>query len=121
MYVRFVVGTNQDAARNQTGVIVELRLLKESGELPPYQIEQIDEIFAWINEHLPVPPFSEKNWSREAIAWFKDSAQEMISVFRDIVAILEEWGRPVRMLKTTRPGMILYEDEFQVVAQSKIY
>ncbi len=52
----------------------------------------------------------------EAISWFKGSAQEMISKFRDLISILEQHDYPVRMLKTERPGQILYEDEFQIVA-----
>jgi hypothetical protein len=39
----------------------------------------------------------------------------------DLVAILEENDVSVRILKTDKPGMILYEDEFQVVAKSKKY
>jgi hypothetical protein len=39
----------------------------------------------------------------------------------DLVAILEENEVNTRVLKTDKPGMILYEDEFQVVAKNKIY
>lgn len=120
-YVRFVVGTNQEDERTQTGIVAELRLLKESGELPQYEIDHIDEIFEWMNQNqsFPVPPYSEKNWHKDAISWFKDSAQELISEFRTIISILEQYDRPVRMIITEKPGMILYEDDVQIVAQSR--
>ena len=118
-YVRFVVGTNREKPQIQTGIVVELRLLKESGDLPDYEVEHVDEIFEWMNEAFPCPPFQENDWHPDAISWFKDSAQDLIREFRDAIAILEQYGRPVRMLTTEQPGMILYEDEFQIVAQSR--
>ena len=116
--MRFVIGTNQDTPRNQSGVVTELRLLKESGDLPDYEHAHVDELFRWLNDHLPVPPFSSAQWPQDAISWFKPSAQSFIAKFREMIAILEEHGRFVRTLTTTDPGVIRYEDEFQVVASS---
>jgi hypothetical protein len=121
MFVRFVVGTNQDRPRVQAGVVTELRMLRDSGELPGYYHEQVEELFEWMNAELPCPPFEASQWSPDAICWFKDSAQHFISRLRDMIAILELHGRPVRMITTTRPGVILYEDDYQIVAESKHY
>lgn len=121
MYIRFVVGTNREAARFQTGVVTELRMLRDSGGLEDYEVGYINELFEWINEELPCPPFRESGWSKDAISWFKDSAQDLISKLRDMIAILEIHGRPVRMITTRMPGQILYEDAYQVVAQSRDY
>ena len=120
-FVRFVVGTNQESPRYQSGVVTELRLLKESGALPDYEHAHVEELFAWLNEHLPHPPFSSAEWPKDAISWFKPSASVFISKFREMIAILEEHGRFVRTLTTTDPGVIRYEDEFQVVASSWRY
>jgi len=38
-----------------------------------------------------------------------------------MIAILEDSDLVVGTLKTDRPGMIVYEDDFQVVAQSSQY
>jgi hypothetical protein len=121
IFVRFVVGTNREKPTHQTGVITSLEYLKKTGQLPDYEAEHVEEIFLWLNTHLPCPPFKAKDWSPDAISWFKGSAQSMISKFREMIAILEQYDHPVRMLKTEQPGMILYEDEFQVVAQSRHY
>jgi hypothetical protein len=120
-YIRFVVGTNREEPKNQTGVVTTLRLLKDRGQLPDYEVEHVEEMFLWLNTHLPCPPFSGKKWSPDAISWYKASAHGMIAKFRELVAILEQYDHPVQMLTTERPGMILYEDDFQVVAQSRHY
>jgi len=39
----------------------------------------------------------------------------------DLTAILEQNDLNVRILKIEKPGMILYEDAFQVVAQDRVH
>lgn len=88
-FVRFVVGTNQESARDQSGVVCELCLLKEPGDLPEYEHAHFQELFAWLNEHLPCPPFSIAEWPTDAVSWFKPSASVFISKFREMTGILE--------------------------------
>jgi len=77
----------------------------------------------WFGENLEVPSKFSRSSSkaqhkkRKAISWFRDSATEHIKNIREIVQILSEYGIAVRMLTTERPGYIVYEDEFQVVAE----
>jgi hypothetical protein len=35
---------------------------------------------------------------------------------REMAFLLEHHDVPVRMIKTARPGYVVYEDEFQIVA-----
>ena len=85
-FVRFVVGTPQETPRLQTGVVTELRLLKESGDLPAYEHEHVEALFDWLNTHLPCPPFEGSNWPATAVSWFKSSAQPFIAHFREMIA-----------------------------------
>ncbi|HEY1122408.1 MAG TPA: hypothetical protein VGE67_12440 [Haloferula sp.] len=96
-------------------------MLRDSGKIADYEVEHINELFKWFNETLPCPPFLDSDWSPDAISWFKESAQEIISRFREMIILLDLHGRPVRMITTLDPGSILYEDEFQVVAESDRY
>jgi hypothetical protein len=64
-----------------------------------------------------VPPYRRKNISKDGVAWFIDCAVEFVSKMWDLVAILEQNDKNVRVLKTERPRMILYEDDFQVVVK----
>lgn len=120
-YLRFVAGIESEGARNQNGIFTELQILKDKNQLFDYQIDFLEDIFKYFNDNLPIPPYSRKNIPKDAIAWFKDSAKVFISKMWDLVAILEENEVSTRVLKTDKPGMILYEDEFQVLAKSKRY
>jgi hypothetical protein len=122
VFVRFVVGADAENAVWLTGVISEARLLRDAGELYDYESERLEDIYDWFNEHLPCPPFQRKlcsgEWTRDAVAWFRAEAGEPIRRMWDIVAILREHGVPVRMVTTKKPGKILYEDDYQVVAET---
>lgn len=120
MYIRFIVTTDHTDPQRCTGVVASLRILRDEGLLADYHEEFANEVFDMLNNRLPCPPFSKKNWTG-CVSWFKDTAKEMIDMFRDIIAILEEHDHEVRTLVTDKPGMIVYEDDFQVVAKSKAY
>ena len=117
MYIRFVVGKDGENHRLLNGVITEARILRDNYGLENYQIEQLEELYEWLNENLPVPPFSTNNWSRNSISWFKDRAGEPIKKIWEIVALLKDCDVPVRMIRSIKPGRILYEDDFQIVVE----
>jgi hypothetical protein len=97
--------------------------LREAGKLQSYEEEQHDLIRQWFNENsekptrftASKPPFYREQ--SKAISWFKDSAQNHLAHIRDLVAILQHHGVSVRMLKTERVGYVVYEDEYQIVAE----
>lgn len=121
MYIRFVVGTETESPTLQSGLFVEISYLKKNGLLEPYQVGFVNQILDYFDTNLPCPPFSKKGWPKNAISWFKDSAIDYIDKMRDLQHILEENNCHVRVLKTDKPGMILYEDDFQVIAQSRMF
>ena len=120
-FIRFVVGSESDSPRTQSGLFTEIESLRSNGHLEPYQMKMVKDIFEYFNKNLPVPTYSNKKWSIDAISWFKDSAINFIDRIRDLAFILEENGYRVRMLKIDRPGMVLYEDEYQVVSQNRTH
>lgn len=120
-FIRFVVGSESDYPRTQSGLFTEIESLRSNGHLEPYQMKMVKDIFEYFNKNLPVPPYSTKKWSIDAISWFKDSAINFIDRMRDLAFILEENGHRVRILKIDRPGMVLYEDEYQVVSQNRTH
>lgn len=120
-FIRFIVRTDHPSRSRCTGVVASLRILGEAGRLPDYQVQHSKELFELLNEGLPCPPFEGSGWNSDCVSWFKNTepAQKWISVFRDIISILEDSDFDVGTLTTDKPGMIVYEDEFQVVARSK--
>jgi hypothetical protein len=51
------------------------------------------------------------------VCWFKPTATEHIAKVREMSCILEQNGLYVRVIKEQRPGYVVYEDEYQVVAE----
>ncbi len=79
MYIRFVVGTDDEDHRWLTGVVTEARFLIDRGEWQSYEIQRLEEIFAWFNENVSCPPFSTDARLREGACWFKPNASEAIA------------------------------------------
>ena len=123
MYLRFVVADIDEDSGRELGVFHAIKNLQDKEELSTHEEEQHDSIIQWFNEHLEKPtrftaskpPFYRKQ--SRAISWFKDTAHEHLARVRELIVILEHHGISVRMLKANRVGYIVYEDEFQIVAQ----
>jgi hypothetical protein len=123
VYVRFVVADIDKDSDKELGVFHAVRTLRDSGELYQHEEAQHDQIRQWFNDNLEKPtrftaskpPFYRKQ--SKAISWFKDSAHEHIARVRDLVAILQQHGVSVRMLTTDRVGYVVYEDQYQIVAE----
>ena len=117
MFVRFVVGGDAEDHRQLTGLVTEARMLRDRGLLTVVEEERLQGVYDWLNLNLPCPPFSTAGWSGDAVAWFKDTASESIRQFRILAALLEHHDRRVRMLRSSNPGKVLYEDRHQVVVE----
>ena len=123
MYLRFAVAEIDDDSQRGLGVFQAVYRLRDEGKLYPYEEAHLETIRDWFNTHLEKPtrftaakpPHYRKK--SKAISWFKDTAHEHIDRIREMVAILEIHGVSVRMLKADRVGYVVYEDEYQVVAE----
>ena len=89
--------------------------------LPDYEYERLREIFDWFNENLEKPRrFSRsrrRNGKYRAVCWFKSSAKRHLEKIRELIALLENNEVMVRMIKAEKVGYVVYEDEFQIVAE----
>jgi hypothetical protein len=121
VFVRFVVGTDADNGFWLTGLFTIAREMRDCRELYRYESEWLEEVFDWFNVNLPCPPFAKNlrsgKWSQDAVCWFCDDAGEPLQRMWDLVALLREHDRLVRVLTTTKPGKIVYADAYQVVAE----
>lgn len=121
-FVRFVIPSPDPTSQVRQGVFQAAADLREEGVLSASETETLQDTFAWFSKHLPKPErFSRKRNSyhrdQRGIAWFKDTATEHIQRIREIVAILEVHGCTVSMLTSARAGYVVYEDDYQVVAE----
>ena len=123
MYLRFVVPEIDEDSGYELGVFQALRRLRDQGKLSPHEEDEHDSIRAWFNANLErptrftasKPPFYRK--PNKAISWFKDSAQYHLDKIRALTAILENHDVAVRMISSERVGYVVYEDQFQIVAE----
>ena len=121
-FLRFVVSElDPDSGRRQ-GVLQAAFALRDRGELSADELAALADIGRWLDANLPKPAkFTRKrNHSHRtpmALSWFKDTASVHVAKVRTVVALLEARGIPVSSITTDRPGYIVYEDHFQVVAE----
>jgi hypothetical protein len=123
MYLRFVIADLDDDSERDLGIFHAVWKLRDKRKLHSFEEDRHDTLLEWFNEHLDKPtrftaskpPFYRKQ--KRAISWFKDTAHEHLDRVRELVAILEHHGVSVRMLKASRVGYVVYEDEFQIVAE----
>jgi|SRR5438445_1613666 len=123
MYLRFVVAEVHPNSGRELGVFHAVGRLRDEGQLELHEEEQHDRILKWFDDHLEEPtrftaskpPFYRKK--SKAISWLKDTAHEHLAHIRLLVAILQNHGVPVRMLKTDRVGYVVYEDAYQIIAE----
>jgi hypothetical protein len=115
VFVRFVVGSDRQHHKELTGVLAESRFLRDREQLTQEEEARLAEVYEWFNQNVPVPPFDEGRFPRDAVAWFKHDADEPVNRMWDIVALLREHGVVVRLLRSDNPGRVLYEDQVQVV------
>ena len=116
VFLRFIVDNRDSHSGSRLGVIRAADVVLGEGRLEIYEEEILKSAFAWLNKNLPTPTKVMESGKNHAISWFKDSANEPIERMWSIVAVLRENGILVDVVRTSNPGRILYEDEWQVFA-----
>ena len=123
MFLRFVTAEVHQESHEELGVFQAAYRLRDKDMLSEEEKDLLQEIHDWFNKNLETPtrfttskpPYYRKR--QNGISWFKDSAREHIGKMREMVALLKHHDVPVRMIKAARPGYIVYEDQYQIVAQ----
>jgi hypothetical protein len=120
MFVRFVIANRDEDSGRRQGLFQAAADLQASGRMSRFDEERLDEVEQWFRETLAVPErfalSSKPHAKAQAISWFKDTATEHINWMREFQSLLESYGIVVSMLRASRPGYMVYEDEHQVVA-----
>jgi len=87
-------------------------------------IDRITEILGWFDDNLEEPIKFTKSTPKggyrrftKGISWFNPGAVNHIKKAFEICTILKEHGYHIDVLKTDRPGYIVYEDDNQIVAE----
>jgi hypothetical protein len=120
-YLRFVVTRKDEDSGRRQGLFQALADLEQTGALLPHEHAEWTRVYEWFRHNLKEPDrfavASRPHAKRVAISWFKDGAVEHLSRMRGLFHILEDHGFHVTTLKEQRVGYVVYEDNYQVVAE----
>jgi len=117
MYLRFIANGRARELGATEGLFIAAYKLRESGQLEPYEEEWLEENLAWFRKHLKVPMRLRDAGNQRALCWFKANAKKHLERVWDLVALLKEKGHVIDLIKSDSPGIIVYEDGFQIAAK----
>lgn len=122
MLLRFVIADRDERSGQPAGLMTAAYRLLRAGDLGAIDEAALREHLHWIESQVPVPTrFARKrNVSHKhthGISWLKAEATEAASHLFAIAKIMRQAGQPVEILRTERPGYVVHEDAWQVVAE----
>ena len=128
MYLRFVSPLSCRGRRKDVdyGIYQAAFHCRDHIEKPNWLQRQLTEEVETLKTSLSVPRDSafelchHRGFHTEPICWFKPEATAPIRQCFVVRALLEQCGVPIIVLKTRRPGKVLFEDKFQIVALPRL-
>jgi hypothetical protein len=124
MFIRFVQSRLDSDSGRRAGILVVAHEFRDSLETPVYTSRRVTTLLAWFTDNLKVPPRFNRSRSKGAwrrnttgLSWFKDTATEHLNKAHELCNILRDHGYAITILRTDRPGFIVYEDDHQIVAE----
>jgi len=116
-YIRFVIGRNDEDSNVEQGIFQATARALEGQNITGSDADELNELRAWFNDNLQKPTSFGRDKLRLGICWFKTGSTEHISRIWEMVQILERNGVYVKKIRTDKPGYVIYEDEWQLVAE----
>lgn len=118
-FIRFTLLSSDTDSGRKTGVLVAAHQLRDDGDLSVDEHNDLRLILSWFNQHLKIPKVLSEKGNARAISWFKTEAKKPLERMWALKALLDIHDINVEVHKTTDPGMIIYEDGWQVVAKPR--
>lgn len=122
--VRFIVTETADGSATSSGLLGAAYKLSNDGVMPPAQRDELKSLIKWFDSHVPIPERFNRSSSRgyyrretKGISWFRDAAKESLANMHRLKSIAESNGLTVHVLNEERVGYVVYEDDFQVIAE----
>jgi hypothetical protein len=116
-YVRFVIGRKDKENHVERGIFQAAAQALEWKNITGRDADELNEVLAWFGENLEKPTSAGRDKNRFGICWFKTGSAAHISRIWEMVNILERNGIDVKKIRTDKPGYVIYEDEWQLVAE----
>lgn len=116
-YIRFVINSEDEHSHFEQGIFQAAARAVERRHIAGADADEMKELERWFDKNLSKPTSFGRNKLRLGICWFKTTATEHISRIWEMVHILERNGVYIQKIRTDRPGYVIYEDEWQLVAE----
>jgi hypothetical protein len=116
-YVRFVIGREGDDIQVERGIFQGVALALEWGNITGSDADELKNLLAWFGKNLEKPTSIGRDKLRFGICWFKAGSTEHVSRIWEMVRILERNRIYVKKIRTDKPGYVIYEDGWQLVAE----
>jgi hypothetical protein len=118
MYIRFITQFNDACNEEDTGVFQAANYLRKSDFIYEYDRQNLERVWIWFNTHLDAQTrfhLSKNKYAEHiSLSWFKVTSIRHIRKMYEMVDILEQYGFVVNKVRRKRPGIIVYEDDYQV-------
>ena len=123
-FLRFIVTGLHPESGVEDGLFGPAYRLRDDSALGEAERQTLAETLAWFEKNQKTPDRFNRTRSKgyyrrntKGIAWFPDTASECLSRMHVLKRILESHGLAVVVISETHVGYVVYEDEFQVVAE----
>ena len=125
-FIRFVISHRHLESGAYDGTFRLAYRLRSSSVATPADRSALAEALNWFEGNVGTPGRRGQTASRRtyrrhtrAISWFKETAVDHLARMQEIRLVLERYGHQVQMLTEARVGEVVYEDEYQVVAEAR--
>jgi hypothetical protein len=118
-YLRFTLLQRCAESKRKLGALVGAHDLRDDGDLSADEHEQLRCLLGWFNRYLEVPGVLSEPGNHRALCWFKPQAREPLRRMWALREIYRAQGIIIEVHRTCDPGIVLYEDGWQVVAKPR--
>jgi hypothetical protein len=116
-YIRFIIGSKDEESHFEQGIFQAAARALEWRQITGSDADELNGLEAWFDNNLAKPSSLGRDKLRLGICWFKTNASEHIARIWEMVQILERNGIYVKKIRTDKPGYVIYEDDWQLVAE----
>jgi hypothetical protein len=116
-YIRFVIGRKDEGSQVDLGIFQAAAHATERRTVVGPDAVELKQLQVWFDKNLAKPTSFGRGKLRLGICWFKTGAAEHISRIWEMVRVLERNGIYVKKIRTEKPGYVIYEDDWQLVAE----
>lgn len=122
-YVRFVCFQTIGRQRSRLGLFKAIDEAVASEHAESWAIAEACGQSGWFNANLAIPKqFStggHTGFGQPGLSWFKPTATEHIQRMHSLKTALEACGIHVEVLTSRDPGLVVWQDEYQIVAEPR--